>query len=66
MTIPSRRVAGSMTPYASFVSGANQVAKNKVKKNMTNEIQEPQQLSPKAKEAEPGAVAGGLGLMGLL
>jgi len=28
MAMPSRGVAGSMTPYTSFGSGANQVAKN--------------------------------------
>ena len=32
MAMPSRGVAGSMTSYTSFVSGANEVAKNKEKK----------------------------------
>jgi DNA polymerase, archaea type len=49
MATPYCRAAGSMTSYASFVSGANQVAKNKVRKNMTNEIPQPQKLRPKAK-----------------
>jgi hypothetical protein len=46
---PYCRVAGSMTSYTSVVSGANQVAKNKAEKNMTNVIQQPPKLSPKAK-----------------
>ena len=49
MAMPSCGVAESMTSYTSVVSRANQVAKNKVKENMTNEIQQPQQSSLKAK-----------------
>ena len=49
MARPSCGVTESMTSYTSAVSGANQVAKYKMKKNVTNEIQQPQKLSPKAK-----------------
>lgn len=41
VTMPFREVTGSMTAYASFVSGVNQVVKKKV-------IQQSQQLCPKA------------------
>jgi DNA adenine methylase len=56
VAMPYCGVPGSMTSYASFASGANQVAKNKVKKNMTNEITQPQKLSPKAKFVDFGPI----------
>ena len=49
MVMPSCGVAESMTSYTSVVSGANPVAKYKVKENMSKEIQQSQKLSPKAK-----------------